>query len=97
MPGQQVGDHLALHGISVFSSPISCRSEVTFPAYGWGSRIPSSHAVPQAPNRSEQVTAIPSLASTAWTWSLQEVRSPTSFCRYAGTWSAPLGRGSPAG
>jgi hypothetical protein len=23
------------------------------------------------------------LASTAWTWSLQLLRSPTSFCRYA--------------
>ena len=67
--------------ISVFSSPISCRSEATFPAYGCGSPSPSSHDDPQAPNRSEQGTVIPSLASTAWTWSLQLLRSPTSFCR----------------
>ena len=32
--------------ISVVSSPASCRSEVTFPAYGCGSRSPSSHADP---------------------------------------------------
>jgi hypothetical protein len=31
---------------------------------------------------SEQVTGTPSLASTAWIWSLQLVRKPTSFCRY---------------
>jgi hypothetical protein len=31
---------------SAFSQPVSCRSEVTFPPYGWGSRSPSSHAEP---------------------------------------------------
>jgi len=82
--------------ISAFSSPISCRSEVTFAAYGWGSRSPSSHAVPQAPNRSEQVTASPSLASTAWTWSLHEVRRPTSFCRYlVSSRRSPISAGGP--
>ena len=37
------------------------------------------HADPQAPNTSEQVTGMPSLASTACTWSLLLVRSPTSL------------------
>jgi len=30
------------------------------------------------------------LASTAWIWSLQLLRSPTSFCRYAEAWIMPM-------
>ena len=45
---------------------------------GWGSCSPSSHADPQVPNRSEQVTGMPSLASTACTCALPEDRSRTS-------------------
>src|SRR6266536_1603446 len=69
--------------ISADSSPARCRSEVTFPAYGCGSRSPSSHADPATPKMSVQITGTPSLASTPWTWSLQLVRSCTSLCRYA--------------
>src|ERR1019366_9619749 len=47
--------------ISVVSSPARCRSEVTFPAYGCGSRSPSSHADPALPKMSVQVTGTPSL------------------------------------
>ena len=61
---------------------MSCRSEATLPAYGCGRPSPSSHAVPTAPNRSEQVTGMPSLASTACTWSLPEDRIRTSLIRY---------------
>ncbi len=42
---------------------------------------PSSQVFPQAPKMSVQVTGIPSLASTAWTWSLQLVRSRTTLIR----------------
>src|SRR6266487_257269 len=84
----QLLDHLvaAVAGdsmvISVVSSPVSCRSEVTFPAYGWGRHSPSSHCRPLVPNKSECVTGMPSLASTAWTWSLVLLRSAMSFCLY---------------
>ena len=37
--------------------------------------------VPHTPKMSLQVTGMPSLASTAWTWSLQLVRSRTSLIR----------------
>ena len=36
-----------------------------------------------APKMPVQVTEMPSLASTACTWSRQEVRSLSSLCRYA--------------
>ena len=65
------------------SQPISSRSEATFPAYGWGRASPSSHADPQVPNRSEQVTGMPSLANTACTCSLPDDRIRTSLIRYA--------------
>ena len=38
--------------------------------------------LPHAPKMSVQVTGMPSLASTACTWSRQEVRSLSSLCRY---------------
>jgi hypothetical protein len=68
--------------ISAASSAQSLRSEATFPAYGCGSSRPSSHVFPHTPKMSLQVTGMPSLASTAWTWSLQLVRSRTSLIRY---------------
>jgi hypothetical protein len=68
--------------ISAASSPASARSEATFPAYGWPSSRPSSQVFPHTPKMSLQVTAMPSLAKTAWTWSLQLVRSRTSLIRY---------------
>ncbi len=49
----------------VHAVPVSCRSEAAFPAYGRGSRSPSRHACPCTPNRSEQATGTPGLASTA--------------------------------
>ena len=69
--------------ISAVSWAFSGRSEATLPAYGCGRRRPSSHACPCTPKMSEWMTGMPSLASTACTWSRQEVRSPTSLCRYA--------------
>ena len=68
--------------ISLVSQLISCRSEATFQEYGWGRGSSSSQADPQAPKMSEQVTSMPSLASTPWTWSLQLVRICTSLQRY---------------
>ena len=40
------------------------------------------NCVPQAPTMPGQVTLMPSLASTPWTWSLQLVRMCTSLQRY---------------
>jgi hypothetical protein len=68
--------------ISAVSPPASVRSEATFPAYGCPSASPSSQVFPPTPKISVQVTGTPSLASTAWTWSLQLVRSRTSLIRY---------------
>jgi hypothetical protein len=67
--------------ISAVSSPASARSDGTFPAYGWPISRPSSQVFPHTPKMSLQVTGMPSLASTAWTWSLQLVRSRTSLIR----------------
>ena len=67
--------------ISVLSSPMSCRSEVTFLAYGWARCRPSSQADPATPKMSVQATGTPSLASTACSWSLQLVRRLTSLAR----------------
>ena len=67
---------------SAASQAMSCRSEATLPAYGWGGFSPSSHVSPKAPNRSEQGTGMPSLASTACTWSLADDRIRTSLSRY---------------
>jgi hypothetical protein len=53
--------------ISLDSQPVSCRSEATFQQYGCRNGSSSSHCVPQAPKMSEQVTSMPSLASTPWT------------------------------
>ena len=69
--------------ISASSTAISARSEATLAAYGAGSTSWSSQVPPPRPKMSVRVTAMPHLASTACTWSLQEVRWPTSLCRYA--------------
>jgi hypothetical protein len=67
--------------ISAVSPAARLRSEAAFPAYGCGSARPSSHALPQAPKMPVQPAGTPSLASTAWTWSLPLVRSRTSLIR----------------
>jgi hypothetical protein len=67
--------------ISAVSPVASVRSEATLPAYGWPSSKPSSQVFPHTPKMSVQVTGMPSLASTACTWSLQLVRSRTSLIR----------------
>jgi hypothetical protein len=66
---------------SAVSSPASLRSEATLPAYGCGSGSPSSQVLPHTLKMSLQVTGMPSLASTACTWSLPLVRARTSLRR----------------
>jgi hypothetical protein len=67
--------------ISAAKSAQILRSEATLPAYDCGSARPSSQVLPHTPKMSAQVTGTPSLASTAWTWSLQLVRNRTSLIR----------------
>ena len=95
--GQQVGDDRLQHGDLGGQLTGELRSEATFPAYGCGSARPSSQVFPHTPKMSVQVTGMPSLASTAWTWSLQLVRSRTSLMPVAGQLPqlADLGRGDP--
>ena len=84
--------------ISPVSSPISCRSEATLPAYGCG----RSQAVqPRLPVHAEdvrmQVTGMPSLASTACTWSLARGAEPDQLVPVPGQLAqlADLRRGDP--
>jgi len=50
------------------------RSESSFPRTAEAGAVHRASLLPQTPKMPVQVTGTPSLASTAWTWSLQLVR-----------------------
>ncbi len=82
VPGQQVGGHLLQHGDLAGQPADQLPQRGDLPGERLGQRQLIQPPLPQAPKMSEQVTSMPSLASTPWTWSLQLVRMCTSLQRY---------------
>ena len=80
--GQQVRDDVAEHSDlgGELTSQLPQRGDL--PGIGLRqAELDPATPSPAFPTMSMQVTGTPSLASTAWTWSLQLVRRCASLCR----------------